>query len=256
MKYLFSTLYLSILISYLIGCGESAETTNLRKENERLQDEIRSNREITEKVYEGINLISNMLDSVEKTESEMYVSLEGKGTSYEDLIKRISNMHEKFKSSKAALAQIENALEKKESEKNMLAQTVAILKKELDSKEKHITDLQKELEKYKESNQQLITKVDLMKGLVEKKNQEIAEKKRELTALNSSLNAAKYAAEQTLINSYLSQGDAAMELAERTKLAPQKKRDAYKQAYEFYKKAFEAGKVEAEEKMKQAERKL
>jgi hypothetical protein len=46
------------------------------------------------------------------------------------------------------------------------------------------------------------------------------------------------------------------EAAKRTKLAPQKKRDTYKEALELYKKSLSLGKQEAKEKIAELEKKL
>jgi len=246
-----------VLVSlWITACqSENAETEKLRQENAQLRQEITDNQVIANKIASGVNDIILLLDSVERTENEMYVSLEG-GTSYQDLKQRIEKIHTKFFASKEALNGVELALQKTNQQNNQLYQTIENLKGKLAEKEKHILELQNQIEKYKEDNRKLITRVDVMKEMLQKRNEEIMMKKRELTALNSQLNELKYQQLQAQIQSYVTQGDAAYEIAERTQLAPKKKREAYQQAYDFYKRAYDSGRVDVLEKMKLIERKM
>ncbi|MCS7003804.1 MAG: hypothetical protein NZM38_00600 [Cytophagales bacterium] len=251
------TLLLFVKIWHLVtSCSsENAEIERLKQENAQLRQEIIDNQSFTNKIANGVNELMSLLDSLEKTENEVYVSLEG-GTNYQELKTRIEHLHQKFHSSKNTLTTIETALEKARKENNELYRTIDNLKNKLAEKEKHILELQAQVEKYKEDNRKLITRVDIMKEMLQKRNEEILAKKRELTTLNSKINELKYQQLQMQIESYIIQGDAAFEIAERTQLAPRKKREAYQQAYEFYKRAYDSGRTDVLEKMKLIEQKL
>jgi hypothetical protein len=57
-------------------------------------------------------------------------------------------------------------------------------------------------------------------------------------------------------DSYFMRAQAVEEAANRTKLAPKKKKDTLKEAIELYKKALSLGKTEAQDKITELEKKI
>jgi hypothetical protein len=57
-------------------------------------------------------------------------------------------------------------------------------------------------------------------------------------------------------DAYFARGQAVEEAANRTKLAPRKKKETYREAVELYKKALSLGKNEAQDKITELEKKL
>jgi hypothetical protein len=57
-------------------------------------------------------------------------------------------------------------------------------------------------------------------------------------------------------DSYFARGQAVEEAANRTKLAPRKKKDTYKEAIELYKKALSLGKTEAQDRIDALSKKI
>ena len=99
--------------------------------------------------------------------------------------------------------------------------------------------------------------VELCKEYVVKDiNIKISEKQQELLLLEARIEAMVNSFKVTEADAYYARARAVEEAAKRTKLAPQKKNDTYREALELYKRALSLGKQEAKEDIADLEKKI
>jgi hypothetical protein len=84
----------------------------------------------------------------------------------------------------------------------------------------------------------------------------IEQKQEELAILDAKVKEMVGTFKMTEADAYYARAQAVEEAANRTKLAPRKKKETYKEALELYKKALSLGKKEASRNIKKLEAKL
>ena len=87
-------------------------------------------------------------------------------------------------------------------------------------------------------------------------NIKITEKQQELLLLEARIEAMVNSFKVTEADAYYARARAVEEAARRTKLAPNKKRETYKEALELYKRSLSLGKQEAKTDIANLEKKL
>ncbi len=112
------------------------------------------------------------------------------------------------------------------------------------------------MEELKNENQNLITTVGLQEAELSDKEGQIAAKQQELALIEARIQELMVSSKMSEADAYFERGKAVEEAAKRTKLAPRKKKDTYKEALELYKKSVSLGKAEAQAKVDELEKKL
>ena len=119
-----------------------------------------------------------------------------------------------------------------------------------------MTFLQEQVEQFRNENENLIITVNLQDAEIADKQDQIEAKSQELALIEARV-------QELMIQSKVSEGDAyymrAMAIetaANRTRLAPRKKRETMREALELYKKALSLGKSEARAKINELEPRL
>ena len=87
-------------------------------------------------------------------------------------------------------------------------------------------------------------------------NDEISLKMEELEFIEARVQEMMKKAQMTEADSYFALGEALEEAARRTKLAPKKRKETYKEAIEYYKKSLAFGREDAKEKIEGLEQKI
>jgi hypothetical protein len=108
----------------------------------------------------------------------------------------------------------------------------------------------------KNENQNLITTVGLQEAELTDKEAQIVAKQQELALIEARIQEMMVQSKMSEADSYFARAQAIEEAANRTKLAPRKKKDTYKEAIELYKKALSLGKQEAQAKIAALEKKI
>jgi len=85
---------------------------------------------------------------------------------------------------------------------------------------------------------------------------QIETKTQELALIEARVQELMIQSKMTEADAYYARGQAVEEAANRTKLAPRKKKETYREAVELYKKALSLGKAEAQDKITELEKKL
>jgi chromosome segregation ATPase len=198
--------------------------------------------------------MEELLDGIETSNKNLRLDLE-KGMSFEDFQKKVEAIKSDMASSKAQIAQLDKKLKSSVS-KSMHEKIVGDLKRQLEEKERAITSLMEQVEKLKGENKALTEIIEFQKAEIGKKEEEISKKKSEVIELENKLSEAQKQAIKDAAGLFYERGNDKVALAEKTKLAPNKKKEHYKEAIEMYKKSFELGNTEAFNRLKELEDKV
>jgi chromosome segregation ATPase len=199
--------------------------------------------------------VGTLMDSIDKARNALKLELE-EGTQYNDYVDRMQDINNYVSETEQKLNNLEKELENSSSINKRYAGTIARLKKDLTAKGAEIAVLQENVEKYKSENNNLLNIVDLQTAEISDMEIDIEQKKEELTLLENRIQEIMIKSQMTEAEAYFARGEAVEEAARRTKLAPKKKKETYKEALELYKKAKAFGHEGCEDKITEIEKKI
>jgi chromosome segregation ATPase len=151
---------------------------------------------------------------------------------------------------------LEKSLKKSKGNANAYAATIKKLKADLEAKNKEISALQEMVASLGNENKNLITTIDLQEAELNDKSAQIESKKQELALLEEKIQQVQLQSKISEADSYYARAQAIEEAGNRTKLAPKKKKETYKEAIELYKKSLSLGKTEAQANIDALEKKI
>ena len=243
-------LYLILVPALVLACGTN-EKEVLQSQVDSLRSELEKSHETTETLSE----IGTLLDSIDASRQLLRINLV-EGTPYDDYSGRMRDLNEYIRSTGEKIERLEQSLRSSQGTAKAFSVTIKQLKAELAAKGKEMIFLQEQVEKFRNENENLIITVNLQDAEIADKQEQIEGKSQELALIEARV-------QELMIQSKVSEGDAyytraiAIETAaNRTKLAPRKKKETLREALELYKKALSLGKKEAQAKITQLEGKL
>jgi chromosome segregation ATPase len=154
------------------------------------------------------------------------------------------------------LDDLEKSLATSKASNSANAKLLKNLRAQLEGKTQEIAALQEQVEKYRSENQNLITTVSMQEAELADKQSMIETKTQELALIEARVQELMIQSKMTEADAYFARGQAVEEAANRTKLAPRKKKETFKEAIELYKKALSLGKNEAQDKITELEKKI
>lgn len=238
-------LTLSVLAVLLLGsCVSKQDHTQLKTELDSIQYELES----AQKAVATLHEVGALIDSVDAARNELTMDME-LGTNYEDYKARMNNIQQYIKQTEDKLDQLQLDLEKSEANRLAYSRTVKKLRNDLEARGREVSELQAQVENYKSENEELITTVDLKTTEIEEKNIELERKKQELELIEARIQELMESAKVSEADAYFARAVAIEEAANRTKLAPKKKKETYQEAIELYKEAVNLGRTDAQEKI-------
>jgi chromosome segregation ATPase len=152
--------------------------------------------------------------------------------------------------------ELESSLKNSKSSSNAFSKTIKQLRSDLETKTKEIADLQEQVEKYRNENQNLITTVGMQEAELTDKQTQIETKTQELALIEARVQELMIQGKMSEADAYYARAQAVEEAANRTRLAPRKKKETLREAVELYKKALSLGKNEAQDNITALEKKL
>jgi len=240
-----------------LGLGSFFLSCDLGK-TEKLETQIDSLKIELEKSYKTSQTLAEvgvLLDSIDATRRLLRVNLV-EGTQYDDFSGRMQELNAYIARTEEKIATLERSLNSSNAWAKSLSKNVAQLKAELARKTDEIAFLKEEVEKYRHENENLMITVNLQDA-------EIADKQAQIDARNQELALIEARVQELLIQAKVSEADAyytraeAIEIAaERTKLAPRKRRETLQEALDLYKKALSLGNSKAEAKIAKLKERL
>jgi len=224
------------------------------KEKERLQSKVDSlnvELEASNKVAATLNEVGTLIDSIDASR-ELLKTKMVEGTSYTDYTARLKEINNHVRETKLKIAD----LQKEASKSTALSRTIRRLKNDLELSSQQIAALSSEVEKMRGENQSLAMTITKRDSLISNREEVIKMRQQDIANLETNVNEINEQAKQTKADLYFEQA-AALELAaDRTKLAPRKKKDTRREALELYKLSLSFGKQEAQSKINELEKEL
>ena len=241
---------LTVIIT-ISSCDFNNERETLRAKSDSLEAELL----VTLRAVDALEEVGVLMDSVDRNRNAIQLDM-NEGLQYDEYVSRMKNLNEYVKRSEERLSQLEKDLNQSESSKKAYAQTVARLKKEISNKTKEILELQQLVEQYKSENTELLSMVSLRESELADAEINIMQKKQELSLLETRIQELMIQSKMTEADAYFARAAAVEEAANRTKLAPKKKKSTLEEALKLYKKARDLGREDAQAKITDLEKEL
>jgi chromosome segregation ATPase len=238
------------IVAMMAGC-DTKEKDALRSQVDSLKEEL----ETSQKMAETLTEVGTLMDSIDASRQLLRVNMV-EGTTYEDYTSRMKDINGYVKDTQRKLDELDKSLASSKAKNSANAKLIKSLREQLESKTQDIAALQEQVEKYRSENQNLITTVSMQEAELADKQTQIEAKSQELALIEARVQELMIQSKMSEADAYFARGQAVEEAANRTKLAPRKKKETYREAVELYKKALSLGKNEAQDKITELEKKL
>ena len=241
---------LALVVGFLSGCGVK-EREKLQAHADSLSVELKSRQEAMATLQE----VGVLLDSIDANRAVLRANMV-EGTTLRNYTGRLKNISRYVSEAEFKIVNLEQSLKKITSSMAGYKSTINHLKVELESANEQLAVLREEGVNLRVGNNFLITQVTEKDSLLNERSQYIKVKENELATKEAE---AREMSEQTRIdkaNLYFAQAQALETAADRTKLAPRKKKETRREAIELYKISLSLGKTEAQERISKLEKEV
>ncbi len=243
-------LYCLPIAAVVLSCGNQ-EKESLQKKVDSLNLELERSHQMTQTLTE----VGTLMDSIDASRQLLRVNMV-EGTTYDDYAARMKDLNAYIKQTQSKISDLEKSLKTSKANASAFAKTIRQLKKDLENKTQEIALLQEQVEKYRSENQNLVTTVGLQEAEIADKQSQIDTKNQELALIEARVQELMIQSKLSEADAYYTRAVAVEEAANRTRLAPRKKKETLKEAVELYKKALSLGKNEAQAKITELEKRL
>jgi chromosome segregation ATPase len=234
----------------LAGCG-GAENAKLKVQLDSLQNELQVNQQMAKTLQE----VGTLMDSIDANRQMLRVNMV-EGTTYADYTARMKDLNNYVKETQSKIGDLEKSLKKSKANANAFSATVKKLKADLEKKNEQIAILQKSVADLGSQNENMKITIDMQEAELNDKQSQIDAKQQELALIEARIQEVLIQSKMSEGDSYYARAQAVEEAANRTKLAPRKKKDTLKEALELYKKAVSLGNDKAQAKVDELEKRL
>lgn len=241
---------LPVAILLLSGC-ENKETRVLQSKVDSLENVLVTHQQLTSTFME----VSALMDSIDANRQMLKVNMV-EGTTYEDYTERMKGLNEYVKQTQSKLNKLESDLRKSNAKVSSYASNIKKLQRQLEEKAQEIILLNEQIEKFRSENINLNETVTLQEAMLQDKEAQILAKQQELALIEARIQELMISSKVSEADAWYARGLAVEEAAERTKLAPRKKKETLREALELYKKALSLGKEEAKAKISDLEKRI
>ncbi|MEK6782706.1 MAG: hypothetical protein AABY93_13475 [Bacteroidota bacterium] len=225
------------------------------KEKEALQSKVDSlsiQLNASKEVQANLNEIYILIDSIDANRKALQLKMI-EGSSYADYVERLREINTYVEQTEAKLAAFEKS--SKKSSKTS-ATSIRLLKADLAKRSEEIVALQLELVQSRDESMALWVKINQKDSILWMKDQMITLKEDDIVSLEKRMNETQEENKLTVANLYYNQASALELAANRTQFAPRKKREARREALELYRLSLSLGKMEAQLRINELEKKL
>ncbi|MFN7261797.1 MAG: hypothetical protein ACK5TU_18020 [Cyclobacteriaceae bacterium] len=242
-------LFVAAIGMIMASCGGNSE--KLQSQVDSLRTELQTSQQFATTLQE----VGVLMDSIDANRQLLRVNMV-EGTTYDNYKSRMKDINNYVKDTQNKISELEKSLKKSKGNANAFAATIKKLRADLEERNKEIAALNEQVDLLKNENQNLITTVGLQEAELTDKESQIVAKQQELALIEARIQEMMVQSKMSEADSYFARAQAIEEAANRTKLAPRKKKDTYKEAIELYKKALSLGKEEAQAKIAALEKKI
>jgi len=240
----------SLVATFVTGCN-TKEKVQLQSKVDSLTVEL----ETSQRMAQTLQEVGSLMDSIDANRQLLRVNMV-EGTTYDNYTSRMKDLNNYVRETEDKIADLEKQLKKSKGNANAFASTIKKLKAELGTKSQEILALQEEVEKQRNENQNLSQTIKLQEDELSDKEAQIRAKEEELALIEEKIQELMINSKVSEADAYFARAQAVEETANRTVLAPKKKKASYKEAIELYKKSLSLGKKEAQAKITALEKKL
>lgn len=244
-------LLFSVLSALILNSCAPKSGDNLQSQLDSMRNEVRNAEELAKTLGE----VGVLMDSIDANRQALRINMV-EGSTYDEYVGRMQGLNQYVRETEKKIAELEKLLRKSKSTANAYAATIKNLKKDLDDKNKEIERLQATVEQYRNENQNLMRVAELQELELTDKEAQIEAKKLELAALEKRIEQVLANAQVSEADGFFARAQAVEETANRTKLAPKKRRASLEEALSLYKKAQSLGHPKAAEQIKRIEAEL
>jgi chromosome segregation ATPase len=226
-----------------IGCNNE-ENAKLRAENDSLRAELETRYSVVVNMRE----IKGLLDSIDANRNVIHINLM-EGTSYDAVKSRLVSINQYVQRTEERITSVEDELKSSTGKASAYLMMVDALKDELHTRLSEIETLETEVDKYKDENKGLQKTIKFQATELVEIRTQLVTKQQELQFIEAKVDELVDNFKVTEAEALYARALAVEEAAKRTKLAPQKKKETYREALELYKKALSLGHKEAQKKI-------
>jgi predicted nucleic acid-binding Zn-ribbon protein len=237
-----------IIFLTLFSCSNNKEIERLKFENDSLRSELA----VRNDMEAAMRDVKSLLDSIDINRKNLRVDL-GEGIAYAAFASRLHDIKDYVASTEQRISKVEKQLSSSNRNANSYMVMLNALRTELSIRMEEVASLETDVLNYKKENEGLVSQVTLQQNEISQIKQSAAE---EITKLDAKVKEMGNTARLAEADAYYTQARTIEETANRTRLAPRKKKETYREALELYKKAFSLGKTEAQESITRLESKL
>lgn len=243
-------LFLPLLAVFVLSC-DNKEKDTLRSQVDSLKRELENSQEMAQTLTE----VGTLMDSIDANRQLLRVNMV-EGTSYENYSSRMKDLNSYVEETQQKIQSLERSLRDTRANSTLYANTIKKMKADLQARTEEIATLHAQVEKYRSENENLINTVGLQEAEIADKQAMIDAKSQELALIEARVQELMIQSKISEADAYFTRAQAVEEAANRTKLAPRKKKETLKEAVNLYKKALSLGKTEAQSRITELEKKL
>jgi chromosome segregation ATPase len=218
-------------------------------------DSLRNALEVNQQVASTLAEVGGLMDSIDANRQLLRVNMV-EGTTYDDYTARMKDINNYVKDTQRKIEDLETALKKSKGVASTYATTIKRLKEDIEKKNAEIAQLQEQVETYRNENTNLVTTVGLQAKEIADQEVEINAKRQELALIEARIQELMVQSKMNEADQYFARAQAVEEAANRTKLAPRKKKETLSEALELYRKSYSLGKADAQAKITELEKKV
>lgn len=241
---------LFMLLLILAACGKK-EIETLRAENDSLRGELVSKNEMVS----VMKTVKDLIDSIDVSRKVLRMDL-NEGMSPDAVATRLRDINDYVKNTQNHISTVEKQLRATSKQNNGYIMMMDALKSELGIRVQEVASLESAIEEYKKENEGLVKTVKLQQAEMTEMQTKIEAKQQELAFLDAKVKNMVSEFQVSEADAYFARAKAVEEAANRTRLAPRKKKETYREALELYKKALSLGKKEAQQRITNLEKKV
>lgn len=226
--------------SLLTGCVRKSESDKLQSELDSLRNELQTSQEMAR----TLNEVGVLMDSIDVSRQALRLNMV-EGTTYDVYVNRLEGLNTYVRETQNKINDLEKALKKSKSSANAFAQTIKKLKADIEKKDREISELTATLEKVRNENDNLVRVTELQELDLLDKQSQIEARRQELAMLEKRIEKLLQDSQVSEADGFYARAKSVEETANRTKLAPKKKKASLQEALELYKKSSSLGNPKA-----------